>query len=128
MKHVARTDTNQSEHGEQAALFEWASWQVNAGVEPLRWMFAIPNGGLRNKKVAADLKAEGVKAGVCDVMLPYPKGGYCGLFIEMETGKNKPTAEQIACIEWLNSVGYLAVVAYGFEEAKAAIQTYLGAI
>lgn len=114
-----------TEHGEQEALFAWAAWQVNLGNEPLSWMFAIPNGGLRNKKVAIDLKAEGVKPGVCDVFLPYPLGGYCGLFIEMKIKGNKPTLEQLAYIEWLNDVGYLAVVAYGCNEAIAIIEKYL---
>ena len=31
----------------------------------------------------------GVKAGVSDLCLPYPKGSYCGLFVEMKFGNNR---------------------------------------
>ncbi len=114
-----------SEHDEQAALFEWAQIEVNRGVEPLRWLFAIPNGGQRAKRTAAMLKAEGVKAGVLDVMLPYPAGAYAGLFIEMKYGANKLSEEQRAWSEWLNQVGYYATVCNDWSSAKAVIEWYL---
>lgn len=114
-----------SEHSEQVALSEWAAWQVNLGIEPLRWIFAIPNGGLRTEETGSLLKSEGVKAGVSDIMLPHPTAAYCGLFIEMKFGRNKPTKNQIAFIDAMNKVGYLAKVAYGFDEAKAIIVEYL---
>lgn len=116
-----------SEHSEQAALFDWAAWQANLGREPLRWLFAIPNGELRKKSVAAKLKEEGVKSGVPDIFLPYPsRGGHHGLFIEMKIKPNKPSAGQIDYLEWLAGCGYLAMVAYGFDEARAIIENYLG--
>ena len=115
-----------SEHSEQVALFEWAAWQVNLGVEPLRWMFAIPNGELRKPSVAGRLKAEGVKAGVSDIYLPYPAQGYHGLFVEMKVKPNKPTPAQCQWLDWFNSQGYLAKVAYGFDEAKEILCEYLG--
>ena len=54
------------EHVEQVVLFEWARLQA-AKYPMLKTMFAIPNGGKRGSATAAKLKAEGVKAGVCDV-------------------------------------------------------------
>ena len=114
-----------SEHTEQQALFEWAAWQANLGVEPLRLMFAIPNGGLRNKATAGRLKAEGVKAGVPDIMLPWPAQHYHGLFIEIKVGENKATAEQLYWLAWLNDAGYQAKIAYGWKEAKIIIEEYL---
>lgn len=47
-----------SEHQEQVALFQWAAYMEKT-YPALREMYAIPNGGLRNKVVAAKLKAEG---------------------------------------------------------------------
>ncbi|MHC4621848.1 MAG: VRR-NUC domain-containing protein [Planctomycetota bacterium] len=114
-----------SEHGEQCALFEWAALRINQGVEPLKWMYAIPNGGHRHKATAAKLKAEGVKRGVPDICLPYPAQGYHGLYIEMKYGKNKPTSEQIDYLEWLTGCGYLAVVANSFDEAEKILCDYL---
>ena len=114
-----------SEHSEQAALFDWAAWQANLGHEPLRWLFAIPNGGQRHKVTAAKLMAEGVKPGVPDICLPFPAQGKNGLFIEMKKKPNRPSPEQVDYLEWLTGRGYLAVVAYGFDEAKAILCEYL---
>ena len=91
-----------SEHAEQTALFCWAALpEVRAEYPVLELMFAIPNGGERNKIVAGNLKAEGVKAGVLDIFLPVPSKGWHGLFIEMKVAgikledagrkPNKPT-------------------------------------
>lgn len=126
-----------SEHGSQAALFAWAA--DNVGKYPqLKYMFAIPNGGLRDVRVAANLKAEGVKAGVPDIMLPwaswiwsftsdgvYNVTGWHGLFIEMKVGKNKPTKEQEEYIDYLKSAGYYCVVCYAWNVARDAIIAYL---
>lgn len=49
-----------SEHDQQVAVVEW--YDLN-GIP----VFAIPNGGIRHKRTAAMLKAEGVKAGVPDL-------------------------------------------------------------
>jgi hypothetical protein len=114
-----------SEYSEQAALIEWCAWQVNLGCEPLRWIFAIPNGGLRHKSTAAGLKAEGVKAGAPDLCLPFPARGYHGLYIEMKVGSRKPTTEQTDYLNWLSNCGYLALIANGFDEAKKILEFYL---
>jgi hypothetical protein len=115
-----------SEYSEQAALFDWAAWQINLGHWPLRWMFHIANGDLRHKATAGKLKAAGVKPGVPDIFLPWPANGYHGLFIEMKVGKNKPSAEQIDYLEWLTGCGYLAQVVNGFDEAKEILCKYVG--
>lgn len=63
---------------------------VANAIPELRWLFAIPNGGSRggDKRsamiIGAQMKAEGVKAGVSDMMLPVPKHNLCGLFIELK--------------------------------------------
>lgn len=60
-----------TEHGEQAAWFAWVA--ANVGTMPdLAKAFAIPNGGLRDAKTASMMKAEGVRSGIPDVLLPKP--------------------------------------------------------
>lgn len=93
-----------------------------------KFLFAVPNGGTRNYLEAVNLKRQGVRAGVPDIMLAYPNKKYHGLFIEMKYGKNKPTDNQKIWIEHLNDVGYLAVVCYKAEEAFETIQEYLKGI
>jgi len=88
--------------------------------------FAIPNGGSRNKIEAANLKRQGVVAGVPDMMIPVPNKNYAGLFIEMKRKKGGVVSKyQKEWISRLNSLGYKAVVCKGFEEAKKVIEEYM---
>lgn len=110
---------------EQERLFQWAA--LAAGKYPeLRMMHACPNGGSRHPIEAANLKRQGVKAGVPDVFLPVPRGGYHGLFIEMKRKKGgRLSPEQRVWLDLLNRLGYRAVVCNGFEAARTEIETYL---
>lgn len=113
------------EHDEQVALFQWRDLMQNR-IPQLKWMFAVPNGGLRHPVVAQYLKDEGVRRDVPDIVLPFPSKGYHGLYIEMKRIKKSTLRPgQKEFIEYLNSVGYCAVVCKGFEAAKAAILSYL---
>lgn len=53
----------QYEADEQKKLFRWADFMKTEYPE-LDMMFHIPNGGSRNKLEAANLKKQGVRAGV----------------------------------------------------------------
>ena len=114
------------EHKEATALIKWRD--LHLGKYPcLKKMIHIPNGGMRNMKVAKKLKAEGTKAGVSDYLLPVPRHymHYHGLWVELKAGKNKPTALQY---EWLNDMrdeGYAAFWCSGWEEATKIILAYL---
>lgn len=122
---VSRTYNLALEHQEQKALIEWTELCSNS-IPELQNIFAIPNGGMRHPAIAAQLKAEGVKPGVPDLFLAYPKNGFPGLFIEMKRrvgGRLSPVQ-----LEWrdrLSKVGYCVRVCLGWEEAKAAIIEYL---
>ena len=121
---------NTPEHDEQVALFRWAALNENRLPE-LKNMFAVQNGGQRHKAVAAKLKAEGVKAGVPDIFLAFPKiyhsgAFFAGLFIEMKAGKNRTTQSQKEWIVGLKNAGYMVAVCYGWEQAVQEIERYLG--
>ena len=117
-------NTHPSEDQEQEALFEWA--RMMAKVYPcLDMLFHIPNGGRRDAATGRALKRRGVKAGVPDICLPFPKGKYHGLYIELKVGKNKPTDTQKLWLDRLKLCGYAAVVCYGWQQAKCAIEQYL---
>lgn len=114
-----------NEHGNQAALFCWAALQADHHTE-LQLMFAIPNGGLRNKITAANLKAEGVKANVPDIFLPVARGPWHGLFIELKKpGKHNVAPGQHQWIIDLRKQGYGAVICVGWEQARDTILAYL---
>lgn len=106
-------------------MFSWA--RLAAGRFPeLKFMFHIPNGGGRNKIEAANLKRQGVKAGVPDICLPVSRNGYHGLWIELKVGKNRTTEHQDEYISFLSAQGYDVAVCYGMEDAAKKIVEYLG--
>lgn len=113
-----------SEDTEQINVMEWARWNVNKYPE-LKWLHHIPNGGSRNKREAVKLKQMGVKAGVSDICLPYPKGIYCGLYIEMKFGNNRKTEEQKAFLQDMEEAGHFVVTCYSAEDAVRVIEEYL---
>ena len=84
-----------SESSQQKALFCQAARHYEVFPE-LKWgMFAVPNGGKRDLKEAAKMKAEGVTAGVSDIMLLVAKGGFHGYCIEMKApGKLKGESQE----------------------------------
>ena len=70
------------EHAEQVLLMQWWALSHKLFGVPEQLLFAIPNGGERNIIVAARMKKEGVRAGVPDLFLAAPKGGFHGLLTE----------------------------------------------
>ena len=126
------------EDDHQIALFEWSElYTINYPYSPShghkirKYMFAIPNGGNRNKREAARLKRLGVTPGIMDIMVAIPTEYYNGLFIEMKRPANefhpkgyasKPQKEKILLF---NDMGYKAVIAYGSTHATEWISNYL---
>lgn len=119
MKYAMR-----SEDTEQINVVSWANWNVNRYPE-LRWLFHVPNGGSRNKQEAVKFKQMGVKAGVSDLCLPYPKGIYCGLFIEMKYGNNRQQDTQKEFLTDMAAAGHFVTTCYSAEEAIKVLEEYL---
>lgn len=110
-----------TEHEEQVQLFAWAAWHPE-----LRLMHAIPNGGKRDVRTGVRLKAEGVKAGVPDILLPVPRGGKHGLYIELKRRKGgRVSPEQAAWMDALAREGYACAVCHGWEAARDEIVRYM---
>ena len=123
-----------TEHDIQSALFSWAQLQTAQHPE-LGLMFAIPNGGKREKRqdkkgrwyspTAQKLKKEGVKRGIPDIFLPCARGGSHGLFIEMKAPDGKVSPEQAGVHKLLWEEGYAVIVCYSLESAITLITWYL---
>jgi hypothetical protein len=155
---------NGSEHGHQAAFFAWCAvakvqgatvadmWAkgmlngrnfiatVSSPLPCLEWIHAIPNGGSRggdakSRAIAGGrLKAEGVKPGIADIFLPWPKGVFHGLYIELKKPDLKPvragslggrSLEQIDFADWCRKSGYGHATCYGWQEAVEVLKSYL---
>lgn len=113
-----------TEISHQTAVFAWAALHAYRWPE-LDLLFAVPNGGGRNKIEAGFLKGSGVRSGVPDVCLPVARWGLHGLWIELKIGKNTLSENQLAWIKRLNVGGYAALVAYSWNEAIDYITVYL---
>lgn len=120
------SENNLSEAQEQAQLIKWAQECIELDIYPeLIMLYAVPNGGKRNKIEAVNLKRQGVVPGVPDLCLAVPKGKYHGLYIEMKVHPNKTTAEQEKWLKNLSFYGYAVKVCYGYVAARTAIEHYL---
>ncbi len=95
----------------------------------LTW-FHPANGEARSAITGAKLKAMGVKAGICDILIfdtPDVRGWYrCGLAIELKApdakGKRpKPRPNQLAWHEQLRRCGWRVEVCYTMDEVLAVL-------
>ncbi|ADL03342.1 VRR-NUC domain-containing protein [Lacrimispora saccharolytica] len=113
-----------SEATEQEHVVSWCSHRE--GMYPdLKWIHHCPNGGSRQKKEAARLKAQGVKPGVPDLHLPIPKGAYAGLYIEMKYDDGTVEPPQKEWIRAMKAAGHFACVCYGYDYAVKVIEEYV---
>lgn len=119
MKYALR-----SEDTEQINVISWASWQMQKYPE-LKWLHHIPNGGSRNRAEAIKLKQMGVKSGVSDLCLPYPKGIYCGLYIEMKYDKGRHQPSQKEFLTDMATAGHYVATCYTARDAVEVLEKYL---
>lgn len=163
---------NATEHAHQTALFMWANMAVQFGLKAadckdaysvaglaqawahewrdqlpqLKWLHAIKNQGHGDRVRGNQSAAEGVKAGVSDIFLPFPmdcKEGsgiytgngyatYCGLYIEMKRPERRNhkdggmSKEQLDFQAYVRQQGYACEPAYGWQHARDIILKYLG--
>lgn len=111
---------------EQECLMRWANLQENTYPE-LGLLFAVPNGGSRHKLEAYNLKKQGVRAGVPDLVLPVARREHHGMYIEMKRLEGGRLSEdQVLWLDKLKDQGYYAVVCKGWESAVEQILWYLG--
>jgi hypothetical protein len=115
------------EHVEQRALVEWARLMARTSEPDLALLFAVPSGGFRPWATAKRLAAEGVQAGIPDLMLPVSRWGWHGMFLELKAPlrEARPSNAQLWWMENLTAAGYYVVLAYGCDAARAAITYYL---
>jgi hypothetical protein len=120
-----RAKPRELERPHQVTLIKWVR-TVKDIYPVLRLMYAVPNGGDRNLRVARKLKAEGVLAGVADLCLPAARRGYHGLYLEMKSEEGVATEEQKEFLRGVSGEGYCAVIAQGVDEARETLEWYIG--
>jgi len=111
----------QQEHNLQVACVNWFRM-----VYPNELIFAIPNGGARSAVTGAKLKAEGVTAGIPDLMIAARRATYGGLFIEMKAGKaGRLSDAQRLMHQWLADAGYCVEVCRSFDDFQRVVRWYM---
>ena len=90
-----------------------------------RLFFAVPNGGYRNAREAAIMKAEGVTAGVADALLLVPRGNFHGLCIEFKTETGRQSEHQKKWQAEVESQGYRYEIIKNLDTFIALIENYL---
>ena len=88
-------------------------------------LFAVPNGGGRSRVEAAIMKGEGVTAGVADLLLLVPRGGFASLCIELKTQTGRQAPSQKAWQKAAENAGNRYVVCRSFEDFQAQVRAYL---
>lgn len=118
-------NTTATEAQEQVALVKWARTQAVRYPE-LELMYAVPNGGKRDKIEAAHMKAQGTLPGVADIVLPCARGSYFGLYIEMKRAKGGVVSASQRWFEGrIVEEGYAYALCAGWDVARVTILRYL---
>jgi len=81
-------------------------------------VFAVPNGGKRDKAAQVRAKREGIQRGVPDLNIPHPYAGWPGAVVEMKrVRKGVVSADQRKWLDWYDSIGWLTIVGQGAVDA-----------
>lgn len=89
--------------------------------EPRLMIFAVPNGGIRNKIEAMKLKATGLLAGVSDLIVLLPFGDSLYIELKIETGRQSPA--QIEFQQRVEKLGHLYFICRSLDEFKEIINS-----
>ena len=118
-----RKHPSDEEHKIQCACVRWFGFRYPRLKGRL---FAVPNGGRRDAVTAARLKAEGVVAGVSDLILLKSNRYYGALLIEMKKkdGYQSPSQKQWQRIICENGE-YKYVVCHSVDDFMSEVDDYL---
>lgn len=118
-------DKGPLEHDIQKAFFNVCRFHAEIHND-WRWgnVFATPNQAARSFAVAQRMRAEGMRAGVPDVFVAVPCGGYAGLWIEFKRLKAKQTVPQLQWFRDLRRAGYLCEVCFTAREGTELVFNY----
>ena len=120
-----RTHNPDREHELQVACVEWFRYQYPRLSKRL---FAVPNGGYRDRRTAAKLKDEGVISGVSDLILLKPNKHFHALLIEMKVTEkySRQSSEQKEWQKELTSLDeYKYVVCRSIDDFMREVNDYL---
>lgn len=110
--------SNLSEHAIQSQLIHELTFRLRPEIV----RYAIPNGGLRNPRVAQQLKAEGLLPGMPDLGFAMEAGRTS--WIEMKTSKGGLSDYQWGVRRRLEALGHQWAMARSVDEALEHLQSW----
>ena len=117
-----RRRSRDDEHRLQCGCVQWFRLQYPR----LRnLLFAVPNGGSRNKAEASRMKDEGVTSGVADLILLKPNRFYGALCIEMKTKTGRQSPSQKEWQQEAEANGAKYVLCRTLDDFKRIVTDYL---
>ena len=119
------TKPNHNESKIQIQCVTWFKYQY-PHLAPL--LFAVPNGGSRDKREAAIMKAEGITAGVSDLILNIPGGSHTQLAIEMKDTKGTQSAAQKRYQRYAELAGVKYTICRSFQDFQDEVRNYLDTV
>lgn len=123
-----RKRLNQPEQEAGRMLVQWIDALVLPnGLRPGLFFAHVANAGMADNRVRGGiLQGQGVRKGHPDYILDLPLGRYHGFRLELKADDGgKPDEDQLAYLERLEAVGFKCAVAWGFDQAKGALESYL---
>ncbi len=123
METTPRAKHGDPEHRLQCSCVRWFRLQFPHLAYAL---FAVPNGGSRNKAEAARMKNEGVTAGVSDLILLKSNRHHSALCIEMKTKEGKQNQAQKAWQAFIERWDARYVICRSLDDFMDEIRNYLG--
>lgn len=108
-----------TEHALQCALLEYLDFAARWDV----YYFAIPNAGKRTPFAGAKMRAEGLRAGVSDLVFMLPGGRCCWLELK-RSPKQKQSIEQSYFQEICRVLDHPHAVAHSFDEAVTILREW----
>lgn len=88
-------------------------------------LFAVPNGGARNRIEAGIMKGEGVTAGVADMLFLLPNKNHHALCIEVKTPKGRQQDSQKRFQRKVEAFGYRYEIVRSLEEFIKLMRAYI---
>jgi len=115
---IKAKDIPLSEHAIQATLVAILEHKLRPGVV----MFSVPNGGLRQMRVAIKLKSEGSAAGMPDLGFAFEGGRV--IWLEIKNAKGRLSDVQIGMHQKLKNLGHVVGLAKSVDEALIFLGTH----
>lgn len=121
-----RRAPSREEQQMQRAIIDWCRYAVSwRGRAITEWLHFVPNGAHLGKS-AGIYRSIGLLAGVPDLCLPVPSGGFGALYIELKRARGKPPSDvQLDRHARFREAGNRVLVCRSAREACAAIVEHL---